>query len=383
MDMSYRESDKEHIQWTEYGIPISNLWYMLLYAWNEVPIYIPGTMESAENAPTLDALLASMLVKLTRQRLRIGLGRNYADEKCMLKGIRGRVNFADSLRHHAFELGQTYCEFQQYTINVPKNQIIRSTLMRLVQTGQFGPDPAQANELRHSLRQLTRDLDGIDLIKLEPDFIHRQQLGRNDRDYRLMLAICELLLQRQMPADSAGQHNLPSLNRGALVLYRVYERFVANFYRIHLVGWDVVPRKRLSWHERSSSSNLPFMYPDLVLEENISGRIVVLDTKFTAQSLSKTQWGNMSYDSSHLYQLYAYLKTQEQLSEQQRHASGILLYPTVNQAITSGKIELQDHVLRIEYVDLTAPWTEIEQHLLNIIRDLPCPSLAAESGILG
>ena len=93
-------------------------------------------LDDIEDAPTLDALLASILAKLIQQRLRIGLGRSYIDEKHLLRGIRGRVNFNDSLKYHAFEKGQAYCESQQYSPNVPKNQIILSTLVRLIQIGQ-------------------------------------------------------------------------------------------------------------------------------------------------------------------------------------------------------------------------------------------------------
>jgi 5-methylcytosine-specific restriction enzyme subunit McrC len=357
----------ESVYWTEYGIPIRNLWYMLLYAWNEVPITFPGAMEDIENAPTLDALLASVLVKLVQQRLRIGLGRNYVEEKVLLRGLRGRINFTDSVKHHTLEHGQAYCEFQQFSQNVPKNQIIRSTLMRFVQTGQFGPNSTLAEELRHSLRRLTRDLDGVDIIDLKLDLIHRQQLGRNDRDYRLMLAICELLLQRQMPTDATGVNRLPAIDRAALKLYRVYERFVANFYRLHLPGWDVIPQKHFSWHEKMPNKYLPSMAPDLFLQEKSSGRIVILDTKFTAQSLIKNLWGGEGFNSVHLYQLYAYLKTQEYVSERHRQASGILLYPVVNQGKISERVSLRDQTIRIESVDLSAPWQEIEKHLLDLM----------------
>ncbi|MCL4298453.1 MAG: hypothetical protein KJ077_22140 [Anaerolineae bacterium] len=368
MSASHPEVEREAVQWTEYGIPIRNLWYMLLYAWNQVPLKNYWHMEDIENAPTLDALLASILMRLIQQRLRIGLGCSYVNEAQPLRGIRGHIDFTKSLKYRLFEQGQAFCEFQQYSANAPKNQIIRSTLARLVQTGQFGPDLVRADELRHNLRWLTRVLDGIDLIELKLDFIRRQQLGRNDGDYRLMLAICELILQRQMPTESMGQHRLPTLDREMLVLYRIYERFVANFYQMHLKGWTVTPQKSLSWHEKSPNQYLPSMCPDLVLEEKRSRRIIILDTKFTTNSLIENRWGKSVFDSAHLYQLYAYLKTQEHLMGQYRTASGILLYPAIHSPF-SEEIELQDHTLRIECIDLSAPWQNIERHLLELIKE--------------
>ena len=182
---------KEPIEFTEYGIPIRNLWHMLLYAWNEVPLSAMRgwAMEDVEHAPTLDALLATILMKLMQGRLRIGLGHDYVNEGGTLQGIRGHLDFTESLKRHTFERSEAYCEFQRYSPNSLKNQIIRSTLARLIQTGQFGPEADSAKELRYKLRRLTRELDGIDLVEVTPDMIHRQQSLRNDHDYRLMLSI--------------------------------------------------------------------------------------------------------------------------------------------------------------------------------------------------
>jgi len=169
-----------------------------------------------------------------------------------------------------------------------------------------------------------------------------------------------------MPTESTGQRAVPALDRDALILHSIYERFVASFYRIHLKGWNVTPQKRLEWHEKYSNPYLPSMVPDLILQEKSTGQFIVLDTKFTANSLVENQWGKKIYDSSHLYQLYAYLKSQEHVSDTHRNAIGILLYPAVHQKF-SEQIELQDHVMRVECIDLKQSWQDIEKHLLELI----------------
>jgi 5-methylcytosine-specific restriction enzyme subunit McrC len=273
---------------------------MLLYAWKEVRLKNRWDAE-VETSPTLDALLASILAILIQQRLRIGLGRSYQNEARLFRGVRGRVDFSESLRRLSFENGQAYCRYQSYSYNAPKNQIVRTTLARLIQTGQFGPDRAKAEDLRHKLRGLVRDLEGIDLIELHVDFIRRQQLGRNDGDYRVMLAISELLLQREVPLESAGSHKLPELDRDALTLYRIYEVFVANFYKLHLSDWIVTSQARLEWHTTKTSKYMPNMWADLLLQHKLADHMMVLDTKFTANSLVVGRWGNYTFDSSHLY----------------------------------------------------------------------------------
>lgn len=359
---------------TEYGIPIRNLWHMLLYAWNEAPLNdLRGwALKDAyvESAPTLDTLLASVLIRLMQQRLRIGLGHDYVDEAGTLRGIRGRINFAESLKHHSPDRGQLICQFQGYRANSLKNQIIRSTLARLAKVGQFGPDSAAAREIQQKLRRLLRDMDGIDFIELTPELIRRQLYarGRHDHDYRLMLSICDLIVQRQIPSDSEGHRTtiVPLIDRELLVLYNVYERFVANFYRLRLKGWEVSAQKRLEWHAAEANERLPLMIPDIVLQEKASERMIVLDTKFTARSLMENRWGKAVFDSSHLYQLYAYLKSQEHVSEAHRTAVGILLYPAVGNRF-SERVRLQDQVIRLEAVDLAASWQEIEKQLMELV----------------
>ncbi len=330
-------------------IPIRNLWHMLLYAWNESPDIKFSALGDVEDAPTFDALLKLMLVKLIRQRLRIGLGRDYANESGLIKSIRGRINFNQSLKRDSFRQGSAYCEYQTYNVNVPKNQIIRSTLHHL------------------GLFDVVKALDGIDFIELKPDAIRRVQLECKDKDYRVMLGICELILRREMPTDFSGDYLQPVIERDALTLHSIYERFVANFYRFHLKGWYVTAQKHLTWHEAISNNLLPIMRPDLMLEEQSSGKILIIDTKFTAKSLIENQWNAEKFDSSHLYQLYAYLKTQEHLSEKHRQAVGILLYPTVHGKNLSEVVQLQEMSLRVESVDLGAEWQEIEKRLIEVI----------------
>ena len=368
--MTFTHSSRDSISLTEYGIPIRNLWHMLLYAWEEAPLdAMRGwMMEEAERAPTLDALLTVILIRLMQQRLRIGLGHEYVTQEQTSPSIHGRINFAESLKQRTLDRGQLICNFQGYSANSPRNQVIRSMLARLLKSGQFGPDAASVKDIHQRLRRVLRDMDGIDFIELTPDLIRRHALARQDHDYHLMLSICDLIIQRQMPAGSQGEVSqpAPAFERDALVLHRIYERFVANFYRIHLKGWVVSAQKKLEWHTKEANERLPLMIPDLMLQEVSSNRLIILDTKFTARSLVENQWGKPVFDSSHLYQLYAYLKSQEHLSEAYQNATGILLYPAIRSKL-SDQIELQDHTIRIESVDLAAPWEEIESSLIEMI----------------
>ncbi len=357
---------------TKTGIPIRNLWHMFLYDWDAWRLKDHWRAE-VEAAPSLDALLGSILVSLVQQRLRIGLGRNYRDDESLISGIRGRVDFSQSLKRLAFQHGRAYCRCQTFSANVPKNQIIRSTVARLVQVGDFGPDRPLANELRSKMRRLVHNTASIDLIDLKIERIRREQLGRHDADYSLMLAICYLLLQRQMPTETIGNSKLPFLDRDECTLFEVYERFVAKFYTVHLLDWIVSPQRKFKWPAAQPSGFLPIMSPDLVLTHKVTSKRVVLDTKFTQHILVPGAWNNLVFSRDHLFQLYAYLRSQEETSDHHRTATGILLYPTVNHRL-SEFVSIQGHEFRWETIDLAQPWEEIEEDLLKI----PAATLSAE-----
>ncbi len=353
---------------SEARIPIRNLWYMLLYAWDAV--HLKSQWKSnIEDSPNLDALLASILANLIEQRMRIGLGRNYRSRSSEIAGVRGRVNFSESLRRMSFPHGRAHCEYQVYSANVPKNQVIRSSMARLVQLGEFGKNQSKAAQLRNRLRHLVRELNEIDMVELTVDFIRREQLQRHDFDYGLMLAICNLLLRRQMPTEEAGFTGLPILDRDAFTLHQVYEAFVAKFYIHHLHDWKVIAQQTLHWPSESGSSFLPIMRPDLTMQHKPTGNLIILDTKFTPHALQNNQWDKKVFQSGHLYQIYAYLKSQEDRSRHHRRATGILLYPTAGRSLTE-TVMIHGHAIRWETLDLSTHWEQIERQLLKLPRNL-------------
>jgi hypothetical protein len=65
--------------------------------------------------------------------------------------------------------------------------------------------------------------------------------------------------------------------------------------------------------------------------------------------------------------LYAYLKTQEHLSEKHARATGILLYPTVSKIHLAERISIQDQNFLVQTIDLSMPWQDIECKLIDTI----------------
>jgi len=351
-------------QKTEHGIPVRNFWHMLLYVWNATE-HIGAWQSEVEASPNLDALLASILRKLIRQRLRIGLGRGYRNEVASIAGIRGRVDFSTSLKTMSFPNRRAVCKFEVFDTNVLKNQIVRSTLHRCAQLGNFGSHVGRARKLRAEIRSVVQDLSAVSLIVVSRDMIARQHLGRNDADYSLMMKICDLIQRRLLPTESSGAEKFTQLDRNNMTLWDIFEKFIARFYDSRLPCWVASPQSRIRWPADQHSNLLPTMQPDLYLKHREDGRIVVLDTKFTAKSLVAGQRGKITFNRDHLFQIYAYLKSQTHISVQHKNARGVLLYPAVGKHLRE-QVSMQGHDIFWATVDLAQPWDEIEQELVQM-----------------
>lgn len=347
---------------TSNGIPIRNLWYMLCYSWKD-PSLLNRWRSDVESAPSIDGLLAGILVNLVSRRMRIGLGRSYRKTEETISGVRGRIDFDTSLKKMCFQTASSHCRYEIFDPDVLKNQIIRSTLEWVLKRGEFGKSSNFARQIRQKIRFTLQQLGAVSSIEVRPSIIKRQLMLRDDRDYKLMLTICHLILTLQMPTESYGKDESHELDRSWKYVWRVFESFVANFYKVHLTEWHVQAQRTFAWPTEGDRSQLPAMKPDLVLRHKRSNYRVILDTKLTSKSLNKSQRSDrLTFSSSHTYQLYAYLLSQEQRFGKM---TGVLLYPTVQYRL-SECVQMQGHHFRWETIDLAKDWHEIESELMDI-----------------
>jgi 5-methylcytosine-specific restriction enzyme subunit McrC len=97
---------------------------------------------------------------------------------------------------------------------------------------------------------------------------------------------------------------------------------------------------------------------------------VIIDTKFTS-ILTAGQHGGERFKTGHLYQLYAYLRSQERTSDPLSLASdGMLLYPAVGVDIDE-TVLIQGHRIRFVTINLSRPSLEIIEKLRLLPSERP------------
>lgn len=347
-------------------IPVRNLWLLMLYAsdlFRTRGIGNVGLEDSPDDLPDLVAEILAHAVEV-RQRRRLNLG--YRSRDAVLNRVRGRIDVLSTERHQLLDRGLVACRFDELTIDTPRNRFVRAALETIARF-------VRRKDVSHRCRSLA---SGMKAMGVSGDAPTRAQMstdriGRNDADDRLMVAAARLAFDLALPTEAAGTNVLNLPEREATWVRRLFEKAVGGFYDVVLQpqGWRVRCGGSLSWQIDQKTSGidkiLPTMRTDVILDHALSGRRIVIDTKFT--SIVTGGWyREETLRSGYVYQIYAYLRSQVGRGDPLADcASGLLLHPSVGDAVDE-TVVIQGHGVRFATVDLTAPAGEIRSQLLRM-----------------
>ena len=220
-------------------------------------------------------------------------------------------------------------------------------------------------EIRREVRLTREAFQAVTPIGVTGDLFPRIRFHRNNRRYRLPLAVCRLLHRALMPSERAGSSRFHEILEDEKAMARIFEKFVRNFADAHLQNAKVSAMKIKwdgAWDVRTEAI-LPQMLTDVTIER--PGSKMILDCKFYREALIGRHEAKKLH-SSHLYQLVAYLRNQA-VNPGWEHVSGLLLYPAVEHRFDH-KFVLNSHPIRVVSLDLDRPWTDIRDRLLEVLR---------------
>ncbi|PVE52692.1 5-methylcytosine-specific restriction system specificity protein McrC [Arthrobacter sp. TPD3018] len=315
----------------------------------------------------LDDLLARLLTVVVERRLRRSLSRGYVDRREGLPRVRGRIDWLETECGMLLRRGKVMCRYQDLTQNTPRNKLVRVALEQMSRR-------IRNSDLAADCRRLAGVLAAAGVITEMPTRaeMSRDRIARHDSDDRLMVAASRLALDQILPSEVGGDAYATRLQRDEMLLRAIFEKAVAGLYRHELHGrdgWRVNAQKSFHWQAEQPTSGiigrLPSMAADIVLERG--SRRIVVDTKFT-NALKPRRYAGPGFDSGHIYQLYAYLRSQAGAGDDVADAAeGILLYPAVDEVMDEA-VTIQGHRLRFVAVDLSLPSAELRKSLLDAVR---------------
>ena len=120
---------------------------------------------------------------------------------------------------------------------------------------------------------------------------------------------------------------------------------------------------------------MPGMISDIVLEHRDhstphASRRIVIDTKFSSM-ITSGQHGNQSLRPGNIYQIYAYLRSQEKDADPfSANSTGVLLHPSIGVDYNEAAV-IQNHLVRFATVNLAADSQTIRRQLLRVVYSSP------------
>ena len=360
-------------------IPVRNIWLLMLYAsdlYRELP---PVRGVAVEDAPDdIPNLVAELLTHAVERRLRRNLTIGYQRREADLNRVRGRIDLLRTERRQLLQRGRVACIFDELTVDTPRNRFVRAALLELAKV-------VQKPELARRCRVLAATMEraGIKTLPTETHRGHREfplgRLGRLDAADRQMLAAARLAFDLALPTEDAGMAHFATPDRDEHWARRLFERAVGGFYQVVLSrkGWSVEPSSWIHWPVGAKSAGieaiLPSMKTDIVLERRAPAwerHRVIIDTKFTS-IVRPGYFKNQTLTSGHIYQIYAYLRSQENGSDPLSvNTAGVLLYPAIDTCIDEAAV-IQGHEVRFATVNLAADGQTIRRQLLRVVCSSP------------
>lgn len=269
-------------------VGFGSLLFLLGYARN--PGLRPETVESTRD-PDLWPLLAESLVRFTRRAVGPGVLQGYRTVEGSERIVRGRIRIGDQVRRHPGIMVPIEVTYDEFTVDIPENRILRTALRRMLTVPRL--DPATASMLAH----FDGRLEGAAVLtpgQRRPDY----RLTRLNDRYGDALRLAEIVLDT-MSTTIGDVGGLPA---AAFVvdMARVYEDFITTALRESLVRYsgDTVGQYRVRLDEPNGSPAL-LMYPDVVHLIR-SAPVLVLDAKYKAAD------ANGRYGNADHYQMLAY-----------------------------------------------------------------------------
>ena len=303
-------------------VPVANLGHMLATA-----LELPEFRHEVTGFERFDDLLehvARYFADLVELRIDRGLYRSYVEHRENLNAMRGRIDLAEDMRRNAVLRHRTYCEFTEFTWDVPENQVIRQ-VARMLAGWDF------SSPLRTRLRNIDAALGSVRVGRMDADAVSDFRYYRFNDDYRPIHRLCQLFLQGTSLSEELGQFDA----RTFLVdMNKLFEAFVTGL----LQEQADQPLRVAGQHGLFlDSEELVRLRPDIVVFSR-SDVLLVADCKYK-------QRGPDEFRTTDVYQLLAY-------AEALRTSTAIILIPQheepITQAVTVPEVPVQIRQISVD-----------------------------------
>lgn len=338
-------------------IPIKNIYYMLSYAFqmlNEQG-YKNLATEDFDNAGDL---CAAILIRGISYQLKRGLGREYISETDTISAIRGKIEITESIKNQSMIRSQMVCTYDEFSVNSPLNQIIKSTVMLLLKA-----DISKAR--KKELRKLMVYFDDVSVVDVR-SINWSINYNRNNQTYRLLITVCYLVVKGLLQSKSDGSVKMMDF-LDEQRMCRLYEKFILEYYKKHYPQIKTAA-SQIDWAlDDGIGTMLPTMQSDIMLsyQKGEIDKTLIIDAKYYAHT-TQVQYDVHTLHSNNLYQIFTYVKNK---ATKGGEVSGMLLYAKTDEEIyPNNEYQMSGNKITVRTLDLNCEFENIAAKLDGIVQ---------------
>ena len=288
LTLQYKENKKWSVKASHY-VGIIALEEHIIEIKPKVPASFYGMLEYALDLPKLEEEIIpitknsefwQVLILFLLKHLEIIEKRmysNYIETEENLNLVRGRIDFSQNLLYNFSRVDKIYCKFTEFTMNILENQLIKTTLYRLIHGMNFFNFP---EDIKRKLRLFYSKFEFAEILSNPERKFNEIKYTRLNNHYQGILKICELLLLEQSLKIS------PKESKSGFGLYvntnDLFEKFIGKMLQQKCI--DILYGKdKTGVHYDAAKSKKH--YPDFIIKKN-KKKDFILDTKYYSEKTS-------------------------------------------------------------------------------------------------
>jgi 5-methylcytosine-specific restriction enzyme subunit McrC len=303
-------------------------------------------------------LCAAILIRGISYQLKRGLGREYISETDTISAIRGKIEITESIKNQSMIRSQMVCTYDEFSVNSPLNQIIKSTVMLLLKADIA---KSRKKELR-KLMVYFADVSTVDVRTINWSINY----NRNNQTYRLLITICYLVVKGLLQSKSDGTVKMMDF-LDEQRMCRLYEKFILEYYKKHYPQIRTAA-SQIDWAlDGGIGTMLPTMQSDIMLsyQKGDVDQTLIIDAKYYAHT-TQAQYDVHTLHSNNLYQIFTYVKNK---ATKGGEVSGMLLYAKTDEEIyPNNEYQMSGNPITVRKLDLSCYFSEIAAQLDGIVQ---------------
>lgn len=339
------------------SILINNIYHMLSYAFQ---ILTQDTYDDVaiESFDEMYDLLAAILAKGIGIQLKQGLYREYINRQEELSVLRGKINMSGTIKNQLVHKRVLTCDFDDLSENNLFNQIIKTTVILLLKNAKV------KSKYKDDLKKKMLFFSNIEL--LEPTSIRWSSIRfqRNNQTYRMLISICQLILEGMLMTTDTGEYRLASF-LDEQRMCRLYEKFILEYYNRHYPELKV-SASQIPWSvDDGVRTMLPMMQSDIHLQKD--NTVLIIDAKYYNHT-TQVQYNKHTLHSNNMYQIFTYVKNRDyEFGEEEHTVSGMLLYAKTEEEVQPNHVyQMHGNQISVRTLDLNLPFVDIAGQLNQI-----------------